>query len=236
MIWLAIFLIGTVTYYIVSDIQLMKKGLNSIPRASIYRSLLTTQWLLVFGLLLLWWLLDFRFEDLFYYNGEVAAGIVFENKEMFLGFLVGAILVVVILPFLMKKGRNIEAFEKIDFMLPKTIGQRVTFFFIAVTAGVCEEIIFRGATTYLLLNIGVELPIWAIGVIGAVLFGLAHWYQGLSGIVTTGLIGYAMFNLYVQTGSLLVPMLLHFLIDVKFVFMPDWRKKAGVLHGEIAKS
>ena len=75
MIWLAIFLIGTVTYYIVSDIQLMKKGLNSIPRASIYRSLLTTQWLLVFGLLLLWWLLDFRFEDLFYYNGEVAAGI-----------------------------------------------------------------------------------------------------------------------------------------------------------------
>ena len=145
---------------------------------------------------------------------------------MFLGFLVGVTLVVVILPFLMKKGRNIKALEKVDFMLPKTIGQRVTFFFIAITAGVCEEIIFREVvTTYVLLNIGVELPIWAIGVIGAVLFGLAHWYQGLSGIVTSGLIGYAMFNLYVQTGSLLVPMLVHFLIDVKFVFMPDWQKK-----------
>ena len=173
MIWLAIFLIGTVIYYIVSDIQLMKKGLNSIPRESIYRSILTTQWLLVFGLLLLWWLLDFDLRTYFTITVKREQILFLRIKEMFLGILVGATLAVVILPFFMKKGSTIEAFEKIDFMLPKTIGQRVTFFFIAITAGVCEEIIFRGATTYLLLNMGVELPIWAIGVIGAVLFGLS---------------------------------------------------------------
>lgn len=129
--------------------------------------------------------------------------------------------VIIIMPLLMMKGNNVKVFEKIDFMLPKTIRQRVAFFFIVVTAGVCEEIIFRGASTYLLMNIGVELPLWVVGVIGAVLFGLAHWYQGITGIVTPRFLGYVMFNLYVQTGSLLVPIVLHFLIDVKFVFMPD---------------
>ena len=235
MIWLALFLIGTVIYYITSDIQLMKKGLNSIPRASIYRSILTTQWLLLSVLLLLWWLLDLRFDDLFYYQANATTNFLIENKEMFLGFVTGSILVVVILPLFMNKERNIQSFEKIDFMLPKTVGQRVTFFFIAITAGVCEEIIFRGATTYLLLNIGVELPIWVIGVLGAILFGLAHWYQGFTGIVTTGILGYVMFNLYVQSGSLLVPILLHFLLDVKFVFMPDWRKKVGHFDSDTAK-
>ena len=234
MIWLALFLIGTVIYYITSDIQLMKKGLNSIPRASIYRSILTTQWLLLSVLLLLWWLLDLRFDDLFYYQ-ENATSFWIENKDLFLGFVTGTILVIVILPLFMNKERNIQSFEKIDFMLPKTVGQRVTFFFIAVTAGVCEEIIFRGATTYLLLNVGVELPIWGIGVLGALLFGLAHWYQGFTGIVTTGILGYVMFNLYVQSGSLLVPILLHFLLDVKFVFMPDWRKKVGRFDSDTVK-
>lgn len=232
MIWIALFLIGTVIYYIYSDIQLMKKGLNSIPRAEIYRSILTTQWLLVAMLLGLWWLLGLRFEDLYMFSGEAELGFITDNKEMFSGFIVGAAAVIIIMPLLMMKGKNVKALEKIDFMLPKTIGQRVTFFFIAVTAGVCEEIIFRGASTYLLMNIVVEMPIWLVGVIGAVLFGFAHWYQGLSGIVMTGILGYALFNLYVQTGSLFVPMLLHFLIDVKFVFMPDWRKRAGVVAKE----
>lgn len=232
MIWLALFLIGTVIYYIVSDIQLMKKGLNSIPRESIYRSILTMQWLLVAGLFILWWLLDLRFEDLFYWDGALSPSVIFENNSRFLGLLTGAAIVMIVMPFLMLKGKNVKAFEKIDFMLPKTLGQRVTFFFIAVTAGVCEEIMFRGASTYLLMNIGVEMPIWLVGVIGAVLFGFAHWYQGLSGVVMTGILGYALFNLYVQTGSLFVPMLLHFLIDVKFVFMPDWRKRAGVVAKE----
>lgn len=225
MIWLSLFLIGTVIYYIYTDVQLMKKGLNSIPRADIYRSMLTTQWTLVAILLALWWMLDIEFVDLYKVQGESNIQFLLENKQMFMGAITGAALVLVLLPILMFKMKSSPALDKIDFMLPKTIGQRIVFFFVALTAGISEELLFRGAATYVLMNIGINLPIWAVGAIGAALFGLAHWYQGFSGILMTGLLGYALFNIYVETGSLLIPILLHFLIDVKFVFMPDMNKK-----------
>lgn len=227
MLWLVLFLIGTTIYYIYMDIQLMKKSLHAIPRAELYRSMLTTQWLLVALLLGLWWLIGLRFEDLYLFKGEANIRYLIENKEQFSGALVGAAVALILMPLVMMKSKNIQAFEKIDFMLPKTLSQRVTFFFVALTAGITEEIIFRGAATYVLLNLGIEMPLWLVGVIASVLFGLAHWYQGISGIIMTGLIGYGMFTLYIQTGSLLVPILLHFLIDVKFVFMPDLKKRAA---------
>lgn len=228
MLLLILFLIGTTIYYIYTDVQFMEKGVNSIPRANIYRSMLTTQWLLVALLVGLWWLLGLRFEDLYFFNGEADISFLIENKAQFSGAIVGAVTVLILMPLVMLKSKNVQAFEKIDFMLPKTIGQRVTFFFVALTAGITEEIIFRGAATYVLLNIGIDMPLWAVGVIASVLFGLAHWYQGVSGILMTGLLGYAMFTFYIQTGSLLIPILLHFLIDVKFVFMPDMKKRAAM--------
>ena len=232
MIWLSLFLIGTVIYYIYTDIQLMKKGLDSIPRADIYRSMLTTQWTIVAILLALWWMLDIDFADLYKIHADSDIQFLIENKQMFMGVLTGAAVGLVIIPLLMLKSKNTAAFDKIDFMLPKTIGQRVVFFFIAVTAGVSEELLFRGAATYLLMNIGIDMPMWVVGVIGAILFGLAHWYQGLSGIIMTGWMGFALFNIYVETGSLLIPIVLHFLMDVKFVFMPNLKKKKGIENTE----
>ena len=54
---------------------------------------------------------------------------------------------------------------------------------------------------------------WALILVAAVAFGLAHAYQGRVGIVTTGLLGGVMAALYLGTGSLLLPVLLHALID-----------------------
>lgn len=228
MIWIALFLVSTVIYYIYTDVQLMKKGLNSIPKADIYRSMLTTQWSLVAILLALWWVVGLSFKDLYMLNAESNLSFLLENKQMFAGFLTGAAVVVIVMPFLMLKSKDVSAFEKIDFMLPKTLGQRVVFFFVALTAGISEELLFRGATTYVLMNSGFDMPIWMVGAIGAVLFGLAHWYQGVSGVVMTGFLCFALFNIYVETGSLLIPIVFHFLIDVKFVFMPDMTKRGKV--------
>jgi membrane protease YdiL (CAAX protease family) len=54
-----------------------------------------------------------------------------------------------------------------------------------------------------------------------VAFGLAHAYQGLAGIVTTGVLGGVMAALYLQTGSLLLPVLLHAVIDLRFLLVPS---------------
>lgn len=224
MIWLGLFILAAVIYFVVSDIQLMKNGLNSIPKKKIYQSILVSDWSLVCILIVLWWILDFQFKHLFYFEGVKETSIFMENREMFMGLIVGVIVGIVIVPFFMKSKNMDASFEKIDFMLPKTLKQRITFFFIAVTAGVCEEIIFRGAVTYFFMNLPFDLPLWVIGVAGAIIFGIAHWYQGISGILSTGFLGFVLFIVFIQTGSLLVPMILHFIIDVKFVFMPDWKK------------
>ena len=52
------------------------------------------------------------------------------------------------------------------------------------------------------------------------IFGLAHLYQQAAGVVLTTLAGVLFCALYVATGSLLVPILLHVLVDARFALLP----------------
>jgi uncharacterized protein len=52
------------------------------------------------------------------------------------------------------------------------------------------------------------------------LFGFAqHIYQGLKGIVGTAILGLLFSAVFVVTGNLLVPMILHFLIDLRILLL-----------------
>ena len=104
-------------------------------------------------------------------------------------------------------------------LLPVTLRERAVWAAIAISAGVCEEVVFRGwllATLHHLL----ALQGLALLVVAAVLFGLAHAYQKSAGIVLTGLAGLFFCLLYVETGSLLLPICLHTLVDLRFAFLP----------------
>jgi membrane protease YdiL (CAAX protease family) len=72
-------------------------------------------------------------------------------------------------------------------ILPATLPEKLAYVALAVTAGVCEEFLYRGFATAAFLRIG--LPNWAVVVITAALFGLAHLYQGRNGVITTLLVG-----------------------------------------------
>ena len=54
-------------------------------------------------------------------------------------------------------------------------------------------------------------------VVAAAVFSLAHAYQGPQGIVVTLVLGVALGALYVLSGSLLAPVLLHCLIDLRAI-------------------
>lgn len=58
---------------------------------------------------------------------------------------------------------------------------------LAVTAGVCEEFLYRGFAMAALSRAGITE--WAVVLISSVLFGFAHAYQGRSGIAATTLMG-----------------------------------------------
>ncbi|GAA3763670.1 membrane protease YdiL (CAAX protease family) [Spinactinospora alkalitolerans] len=88
---------------------------------------------------------------------------------------------------------------------------------LAVTAGVCEELLYRG----LLVAFGVSLglPVWAAAVLSCLLFALAHLYQGWWGLVGPGVLGALLMVLYLGTGSLLVPIVLHIALDMRALLL-----------------
>ncbi len=104
-------------------------------------------------------------------------------------------------------------------LLPGTMRERLLWAAVAISAGICEEIVFRG---WLLSTLHGTLRLngTALILVAAVLFGLAHSYQGIAGVVLTGLAGVLFCGLYVVTGSLLAPILLHIVIDLRFAVMP----------------
>jgi membrane protease YdiL (CAAX protease family) len=105
-------------------------------------------------------------------------------------------------------------------LLPRTTAERRLFTLVGVTAGVCEEWLYRGFLLAVVAAVGGGLSTPVLVAIGAVAFGLAHAYQGVAGIVTTGVLGGVMAGLYVGTGSLLLPVVLHALIDLRFLLVP----------------
>jgi membrane protease YdiL (CAAX protease family) len=106
-------------------------------------------------------------------------------------------------------------------LLPRTREERLTFAMLAVTAGICEEIVFRGfGFAYVrFLWPGVTNG-WLI-VITSVVFGLAHLYQGPRGMVLTGLAGAAFASMTITTGSLLPAIAVHAMVDLRILGLPD---------------
>jgi membrane protease YdiL (CAAX protease family) len=105
-------------------------------------------------------------------------------------------------------------------LLPRTAGERRLFTAVGVTAGVCEEWLYRGFFLAVVAALAGGLPTGVLVVIAALAFGLAHAYQGKAGVLTTGLVGGVMAALYLETGSLLLPVLLHAAIDLRFLLVP----------------
>ena len=105
-------------------------------------------------------------------------------------------------------------------LLPRTPGERRLFTVVGVTAGVCEEWLYRGFFLAVVAALAGGLPTALLVALAAVAFGLAHAYQGLVGIGTTGALGGVLAALYLQTGSLLLPVLLHTAIDLRFLLVP----------------
>lgn len=85
------------------------------------------------------------------------------------------------------------------------------FFGLSLTAGVVEELLYRGFVLWVLFQ---WMPVWSAIVLSSVAFGLAHSYQGLSGMLRTGAIGLIFALLFVASGSIWLPMLFHALFDM----------------------
>jgi membrane protease YdiL (CAAX protease family) len=105
-------------------------------------------------------------------------------------------------------------------LLPRSPLERRLFAVVGVTAGVCEEWLYRGFFLAVLAAVVPGLPAALLVLLAAVAFGVAHAYQGLPGVLTTGVLGGVLAAVYLSSGSLLLPVLLHALIDLRFLLVP----------------
>ncbi|AFR08599.1 CPBP family intramembrane glutamic endopeptidase [Nocardiopsis alba] len=103
--------------------------------------------------------------------------------------------------------------------MPRTGGERALAAGMAVTGGVFGELLYRGLFIVLVTSMGV--PLWIAAVLSVLLFSVAHVYQGWWGLLSAGFSGTLFTVLYLGTGSLLVPILVHVALNLRsLVFAP----------------
>jgi membrane protease YdiL (CAAX protease family) len=96
-------------------------------------------------------------------------------------------------------------------VLPHTRADMVLFAGVSLTAGFCEEFLFRG---YFIWFLAPWLGWWGAAALSLVIFAGGHAYQGWTGVIRTGAVG-AIFTLVVAiSGSLWPAMALHFILDL----------------------
>ncbi len=97
-------------------------------------------------------------------------------------------------------------------LLPQTTAERLAFLGLSATAGICEELVFRG---FLIPTIAAAIgSVGIAAVVAAAVFGLVHAYQGFAGAVRAATLGGLLSIVLIATGSILPAILAHAAIDI----------------------
>lgn len=95
-------------------------------------------------------------------------------------------------------------------LIPRTRSELGSWVAVSVTAGVCEEFVFRGYLIWVLTDL---LGLWGAAAVSLVIFGLAHSYQGVKGILPVGALAIVFTLVVLISGSLFPAMMLHAMVD-----------------------
>ncbi len=185
---------------------------ETLPRVrrAAYRAAIVMQWSLVLATLLIWWSTRRPLGDL---------GLVPRLGGGMIGVGVGVAIIIVVM--IRERRRAIDdpaalaevraRLEALRLLLPHRRAEFGLFRWVALTAGVCEEVLYRG---YLIWYFSHALPWWAAALVAAAAFGLGHAYQGARGVAVGTLLGAFLAAVYFLTGSLFTSMLIHALMDL----------------------
>lgn len=97
-------------------------------------------------------------------------------------------------------------------LFPQSSAQTFVYILLAVTAGCCEEFIFRGFVIAALFRAGFSA--WMVVLLSSAMFGFAHLYQGKGGSVGTGILGTLFAITKIAYHSLLPVAVWHAVLDI----------------------
>jgi membrane protease YdiL (CAAX protease family) len=191
--------------------RLRRAAPDRLPRVrlSVYRAAIALQWTLAAAVLALWTVR---------HRGWAELGLEPALNGGFIGTAAGLAIVVAFTLHqrrrILTDGEGLDVVRRrlasVEVMMPRSVRELRWFFALSATAGVCEEILYRG---YLIWYLQYFLGLIPAAGVAAVVFGIGHSYQGPRGVALTALIGAFLGAVYLVSGSLLVPMLIHGLMD-----------------------
>jgi membrane protease YdiL (CAAX protease family) len=110
-------------------------------------------------------------------------------------------------------------FARIPGLVPNDAAERAAWIVLSLTAGVCEEVLFRGFLIRFLHGGAIALPVAGALAVSCLCFGLGHVYQGLKGAVNTTIAEFGFGLLFLLSGNLIPCILLHALMDLQMVYV-----------------
>ena len=154
-------------------------------RVKFYKGVLVFHWPLTIGLLA-WWLLSG--------NSLESMGLIpVADGWPWAAIGVGVFAILAQVIYLAIVSRNADKLTEVKKQIgdlanlaPQTPREDRLFDMVSITAGVCEEILYRGLLLATLVSL---VGTWPAVAITSLIFGLGHAYQGISGIAKTGLVG-----------------------------------------------
>jgi membrane protease YdiL (CAAX protease family) len=134
---------------------------------------------------------------------------------LFLPFTYGAIY---LKWFLKQAGLSVPAGPPPAFLSVHGLPEIFMGLVLVIIVALAEETIFRG---YLLLRFqGAGLRPLAAALLSSVIFSLGHGYEGAAGVVTVGAMGMVFALIFLWRGSLVAPIVMHFLQDFAGIVLP----------------
>lgn len=89
-----------------------------------------------------------------------------------------------------RKYSSADALKSFSYFFPATWTERRWWVFVCITAGVCEEALFRGFMLHYLHVFPWTLNLTLALLISSLIFGLNHLYQGAGGVAGTAIVGF----------------------------------------------
>ena len=118
-----------------------------------------------------------------------------------------------------RSDEGLQSVGDIQSMLPRNRQELSLTAVMSVNAGIVEELLFRLALPALVFGATGNAVIAIVAPL--LLFGLLHAYQGVAGVIGTAIVGGIMMAIYLWTGSIVWPIILHALFDLRtLVLLP----------------
>lgn len=197
-----------------------------LRRPVLYRRFLVQQWLIVLGIAIVW-----------LGNGRPLSGLGLDIPLSWQGragllVVAGVTVVVFVYQYVSLRRMNEAGRARLLARLlpvqvaPHTRREVLLFVPVAVTAGISEELLYRG---YLIWYLAPVRGVLVAVVLSTLLFGLAHLYQGWRGVLGSTALGLIFGSLYAVSGSLWWVMGLHAVNDLQFclvgLFLASWNRE-----------